>query len=87
RTLGFRYNPQTKELVYKEGAGGEIPVAFDLSDFRIGYVYEAASQDVLTDPSGYAYDQPTGVPPHQVQSSGKTYTLRRLALTLSAGFA
>lgn len=86
RTLGFRYDPQTKQLVYREGAGGEVPMAFDLSDFRIGYVYEAASQDVLTDPPEYAYDQPTGAPPYQVQNSGKTYTLRRLALTLSAGF-
>lgn len=86
RTLGFKYDPQTKELVYREGASSEIPVAFDLAGFRIGYVYEGASWDVLTDPPGYTYDQPTGAPPYQVEVSGTTYTLKRLALTLSASF-
>ncbi|WP_114314118.1 prepilin-type N-terminal cleavage/methylation domain-containing protein [Thermus caldifontis] len=86
RTLGFRFDRQTKELVYREGAGAEIPVAFDLSSFRIGYVYEDASQDIRIDPPGYPYDQPAAAPPYQVQDSGRTYTLKRLALTLSAAF-
>lgn len=87
RTLGFRYDSQARELLYREGNGTEMPVAFDLSDFQIGYVYEATPQDVLTDPPGYPYEQPTGSPPRQVVQGEKTYTLRRLALTLSAGFA
>lgn len=86
RTLGFKYDPATRELLYKEGAGDPLPVAFDLDRFRIDFVYEAGNQDVLVNPTGYDYANPSGVPPYQVQSGGKTYTLKRLSLTLGAGF-
>lgn len=84
RTLGFRYNPNTKELVYRDGSGGEIPVAFSLSRFAIRYVYEAGQGDVLVNPGGYSYANPTGTPPFQVTQNNKTYTLRRLSLVLGA---
>ncbi|GLV47759.1 prepilin-like protein [Thermus sp. LT1-2-5] len=82
RTLGFRYDSNTKELVYREGSGGEVPVAFNLTRFAIGYVYEAGQADVLVNPQGYNYANPTGTPPFQITQDDKTYTLRRLSLVL-----
>ena len=42
RTLGFRFDPTTRRLVYREGGGEEVPVAFDMERFEIHYVYEGA---------------------------------------------
>ncbi|MDM7325109.1 MAG: prepilin-type N-terminal cleavage/methylation domain-containing protein [Thermus sp.] len=86
RTLGLRYDPKDRLLLYRENAANPIPMAFNLTRFRIDYVYEAASGVVLTNPDGYNYQNPTGTPPFQIQNGNQTYTLRRLALTLSTSF-
>mgnify|MGYP001773585797 CR=1 FL=1 len=94
RTLGFRYDPLGRQLVYREGGGSEVPVAFDLDRFELHYVYEAAFGDTVTDPSGgnytpsYDFTNPTGAPPYQVTqgTTGKVYSLRRLSVTLEASF-
>lgn len=87
RAVGLSYDPATKQLSYKEGSGNPLPMAFDLTGFRIDYVYEAGSQDVLVNPGPYNYGAPSASPPYQFTAAGKTYTLKRLSLTLSAGFA
>ena len=94
RTLGFRFDPTTRRLVYREGGGEEVPVAFDMERFEIHYVYEGAFGDTVTDPPGgaftpaYDFARPTGAPPYQVTevATGKVYTLRRLSLVLEARF-
>ena len=100
RTLGFRFDPTTRRLVYREGREGggeevkEVPVAFDMERFEIHYVYEGAFGDTVTDPPGgaftpgYDFARPTGAPPYQVTevATGKVYTLRRLSLVLEARF-
>ncbi|SDE57693.1 prepilin-type N-terminal cleavage/methylation domain-containing protein [Thermus arciformis] len=97
RTLGFRYDPIGRQLVYREGRGDEVdevPVAFDLDRFELHYVYEAAFGDTVTDPSGdnytpsYDFTNPTSAPPYQVTqgTTGKVYSLRRLSVTLEASF-
>ncbi len=76
--VGFRYDPDTQELIaYKDGT--EEPLAFNISDFRIDYVYydDSTSSDVIN-PSGY---NPANAPPRKRFS---TYTLRRLQVTLEA---
>lgn len=74
RTLGFRFDPTTRRLVYREGREGggeevkEVPVAFDMERFEIHYVYEGAFGDTVTDPPGgaftpgYDFARPTGAP-------------------------
>lgn len=94
RTLGFRYDPLGRQLVYREGAGAEVPVAFDLDRFELHYVYEAAFGDAATDPSGssytpsYDFTNPAGAPPYQVTqvATQRVYSLRRLSVTLEASF-
>lgn len=86
--LGFRYDGNSKELRTTIGDSGEIPLAFDLSGFRIDYVYEAARRDVVLNPGGYDYTNPPsgGAPPLELALNGKIYTLRRLQLVLSTHF-
>ena len=94
RTLGFRFDPTTRRLVYREGGGEEVPVAFDMERFAIHYAYERAFGDTVTEPPGgaftpaHAFARPTGAPPYQVTevATGKVYTLRRLSLVLEARF-
>ncbi|RTG96196.1 prepilin-like protein [Thermus scotoductus] len=82
RTLGLRYNPETKVLEAGVGTGSPVPLAFDLSRFRVDYIYEATRGDVLVNPSL----PPGQTPPNEVSHNNRTYTLRRLQLVLETGF-
>ncbi len=42
KTLGLRYDPEDEILYLDEANTGERPLAFDLSDVTIGYVYREA---------------------------------------------
>ncbi|KGQ22989.2 PulJ/GspJ family protein [Thermus filiformis] len=88
RALGFRFDPSTGDLLQREGAGGEVPLAFGLRRFRVDYVYESPSGNVWTNPSVYPFSNPTGAPPRQFTdpSTGQTYTLERLGITLESRF-
>jgi len=79
RTLGFRFDPQAGTLFARYGTGGEVPVAFNLTNFQIDYVYEG-SGTLKINPPVYAWKNPQGSPP--VQTGG--LVLRRLVLSLEA---
>ncbi len=40
RTIGFQYDPSTQTLFHHVGSANSVPLAFDISDFRIDYVYQ-----------------------------------------------
>ncbi|WP_287369894.1 prepilin-type N-terminal cleavage/methylation domain-containing protein [Oceanithermus sp.] len=81
-TLGSNYEPKT--LYMKTGSGVVEPLAFDLSQFRIDYVYQEPGGTTVLNPTraeGYSADYPA---PTVTSSGGTIYTLTRLALELGA---
>ncbi len=79
-TLGFRYDPATRTL-WEQRGGVERPLAFNLSHFRIEYVYRAPNGRDVVNPTGY---DATGTPAIEFDGPGGTYTLRRLQVRLGA---
>lgn len=83
RAVGYRFDAGSGTLYLKDGSSAETPVAFDLSDVTIQYVYETAAgtpivrNAPLTDASG----QPvrTGT-----DAGGQSLTLARVGLVVSA---
>ena len=82
RSVGFRYDPNTKNLYMKEGTGPEMVMAYDLSSVELQYVYQAS------DDSTYVLASPLtgtdGSPLRTGSYKGKTVTLKRVGLVLSA---
>lgn len=82
RSVGFRYDPKTKNLYMKEGTGSEMVMAYDLSSVELQYVYQAAdgSIEVLSSPLTGS----DGSPLRTATYKGKNVTLMRVGLVLSA---
>jgi len=79
--LDARLDPDTLYLVYEDRLE---PLAFDVDRFEVHYVYRDAAGGEVTDPTtaaGYSDDYPA---PVLTSSSGRSYTLARLSLRLSA---
>ena len=51
-TIGYRLDTNTETLYRRRGTASEIPVAFDVSKFNLGYIYESSSgaKQVLSTP-------------------------------------
>ncbi|MBS3966124.1 MAG: prepilin-type N-terminal cleavage/methylation domain-containing protein [Truepera sp.] len=81
-SLGLRYDAATRTLWQRRGAT-EVPLAFDISDFRLEYVYQdpAGITELRTTP----HLSPTGQPVRQfTRPDGVVLQLVRLQVTISA---
>lgn len=81
RSVGLSYDPTTKTLYQREGSGAAVPLAFDLSSFRIDYVYQDS------DGTPYAFGEPRkvgGKPVRNDSYGGKTVQLARLQLSVGS---
>jgi len=79
RTLGFKYRADTRTLLVNDGL--EMPLAFEISRFRIDYVYRTGSGNEVINPPGYAA---SGTPAQVFNYEGRLYTLRRLQLVFAS---
>ncbi|WP_027892946.1 PulJ/GspJ family protein [Calidithermus chliarophilus] len=78
RAMGIRYDPDQDTLYTREG-GTEQAMAFDITNFRIDYVYTSSSGTLRTwDFSGGAF------PGMTFTDAGTTYTLQRLQVVMEA---
>ncbi len=79
KTLGLRYDPDDDILYLTEGSAAERPLAFDLSDVTIGYVYREA------DGTLHVLDGPIRVDGHPARNAtigGEEVELVRLQVQL-----
>jgi len=82
--LGFRYSPD-EQILYQASYGKdglvEEPMAFRLTDFKLGYEYSSnAGTFVESEPRRDA----NGAPQPEVEDGGTTYELTRLHLSMEA---
>jgi len=81
--LGYSYDATNRKLVYQAlGDATTTDVAYDVSNFRIDYVYQRRNGSSVSEernPSGYLV---SGRAQPYFTSSGSEYTLRRLQFTL-----
>ncbi len=81
--LGYRYDAANRKLVYQAlGDSASTDVAYDVSNFRIDYVYRRQSGSTVSEernPAGYLV---SGRIQPYFTSSGSEFTLRRLQFTL-----
>lgn len=81
---GYSYDGDSQRLVYQaQGDATTTDVAFDVSNFRIDYVYQVRTGSSLSEernPSGYLMNG--RVRPH-FTSAGSEFSLRRMQFTLS----
>ena len=80
RSLGLSYDPSTGDLFQRSGNGAPVPVAFDLDEVALEYVYHGA------DGSMYVLDRPlleNGSPARETQHDGQTVRLVRVQLTVA----
>jgi prepilin-type N-terminal cleavage/methylation domain-containing protein len=81
-SLGLRYDAATRTL-YQRSSAGEVPLAFDISDFRIDYVYEGPGG--ITEVRSSPYLSPAGQPVRRVtRPDGVVLQLVRLQVSISA---
>lgn len=79
KTLGLRYDG-SDVLYQREGSGPELPLAFNLSDVGISYVYEGESGTL------YTLNAPkleNGNPARNSVHNGEAVELRRLQIALA----
>lgn len=78
---GFRYDATAQELYYQSQAGTEVAVAFNISDFKLEYIYMqtngGSGREILSTP-----DIISGVP--QKEKGDKT--LRAINIVLESSF-
>ncbi len=85
-TLGLRYDEDSGTIWQRQGAGNEIPFAFDVSDFRIDYIYTSqTASDPFDRRSAPALDG--GVPTREYIDAGDRFRLARLQVVVSASEA
>lgn len=82
--LSYSYDASNKKLIYREqGDSSATDVAFDITDFRIDYVYKhttSTSTSEDSNPPGYLDNGKARI---YFTSGSDEYTLRRLQFTLS----
>ena len=81
KSIGYNYNPITKTLNYKIANQAQQPVAFDISNFQISYIYLKADGTTITLNSPLLV---SGVPQKYGQIAGDDVSLVRLKLDMTA---
>jgi len=82
RTLGVNFDAGEQTLYQQEGSGSVTPLAFDLSDFRIEYVYRNSSTGELHTLGAPLQDG--GLPAKFATIGGSPVELHRLQLYLES---
>jgi type II secretory pathway pseudopilin PulG len=81
--LGYSYDAANRKLVYQaQGDAAPTDVAYDISEFRIDYVYRKRTGSTLSEernPSGYLVNNQVRT---YFTSGGSEYALRRVQFTL-----
>jgi prepilin-type N-terminal cleavage/methylation domain-containing protein len=81
--MGYSYDTSNQKLVYREqGDAASTDVAFDVSNFRIDYVYQRRANGAVSEernPSGYLV---SGQVRPYFTSGGAEFALRRVQFTL-----
>lgn len=81
-SLGIDYDPEEQQLNIRSGFGGlETPLAFDISDFRVDFIYTADGEEPLVE---VAPHRPAGAPERHMTVGGTQYTLSRLQFVVSS---
>lgn len=81
KTLGLSFDADSGDLYQSTGTGSPVPLAFDLDELKLEYVYQEAD--------GTAHVLPTpllvnGTPAREAQLAGTPVTLARVQLTVAA---
>lgn len=82
RTVGLEYDPAAETLFQHTEAGGRQPLAFDLADFSVDYVYQGSDGSV--ERRDAPYTNASGAPRKHEVRGGVTLELRRIFLNLRA---
>ncbi|WP_233498309.1 hypothetical protein [Meiothermus sp. QL-1] len=81
--MGYSYDANNRKLIYRvQGDPAPTDVAYDVSNFRVDYVYRRRSGTTLSEernPSGYLVNNRAQV---YFTSGGAEYALRRVQFTL-----
>lgn len=79
-TLGVSYDESAEQVnVIVDSSADEAPLAFDINDFRIEYVYAATGKDPIVRNTP---NRVLGTISSTLESAGTTYTLKRLQLVI-----
>jgi len=81
KSIGYNYNPITKTLNYKIANQAQQPVAFDISNFQISYIYSKSDGTTITLNSPLLA---AGIPQKYGQIAGDDVSLVRLKLDMTA---
>lgn len=80
-SLGIRYDADLSEIFLRTSLNGiEQPFAFDISAFRLDYIYVAPGMDPIVRP---APERTGGIPSQSIDVGGVSYRLARLQVVLS----
>jgi prepilin-type N-terminal cleavage/methylation domain-containing protein len=79
RTLGYKFDTSTSSLLANE-RGTEAAVAFNITGFKVDYIYISNTGATKTNPVGTTKQYPE----RTVEVSGVNYTLDRLQVTMTA---
>ncbi len=81
--MGYSYDAANQKLIYRvQGDAAPTDVAFDISNFRIDYVYQRRTSSTISEernPTGYLV---SGRVQPYFTSSGAEFSLRRVQFTL-----
>jgi len=81
RSLGLSYDTATGDLFQRVGGGAAVPLAFELDDVALEYVYRSEDGDL------HVFDAPLvedGAPARESSVDGEAVTLMRVQLTVAA---
>lgn len=81
-TIGMRFDAETNRIMVTEGGLPEASFAFDVSDFRIEYVYSSGAAAPETRTTPVLGDE--GVPVRTYVDDGELYTLQRVQFVVAA---
>ena len=81
RSIGFNYNPITKTLNYKIAGMPQEPVAHDIANFKISYIYEKNDGSTIRQNSPIMI---SGIPQKIGKIAGEDVNLVRLRLDITA---
>lgn len=81
-TIGMRFDAESNRIMITEGGAPEASFAFDISDFRIEYVYGSGADAPVTRTTPVLGDG--GVPVRTYVDDGDLYTLQRVQFVVGA---
>ena len=82
-TLGLKYDQETNRLNQKTAANdNETPLAFDISDFRLEYVYQSDNGALIETKSAPHQVAGSSAPAKSYRSGGETYDLVRVKMKM-----